>query len=157
MHKYLKMCSLISCHVVCIVEGHKVSAFLLRKISKVSRCPLSIVGASCDSLWRGNPMVRFGIAHARGESGKEYSLLVYPWGTNFKKGFGAVYFVTNRYLKKDGIHVHGGVAFTSGKQKTYQLNSMTTTSNHVLTNTKLIAFASTKKRIKIAGHTLCRT
>ena len=109
MHKYLKMCSLISCHVVCIVDGHKVSAFLLRKIIKVSRCPLSIVGASCDSLWRGNPMVRFGIAHARGESGKEYSLLVYPWGTNFKKGFGAVYFVTNRYLKKDGIHVHGGI------------------------------------------------
>lgn len=155
MHKYLKMCLPISCHVVCIVDGHKVSAFLLRKIIKVSRCPLSIVGASCDSLWRGNPMVRFGIAHARGESGKEYSLLVYPWGTNFKKGFGAVYFVTNRYLKKDGTHVHGGIHVS--KQKTYQLNSMTTTSNHVLTNTKLIAFASTKKRIKIAGHTLCRT
>jgi hypothetical protein len=57
----------------------------------------------------GNPMVRFGIAHARGESGKEYSLLVYPWGTNFKKGFGAVYFVTNRYRKKEGTHIHGGI------------------------------------------------
>ena len=54
-------------------------------------------------------MVRFSIAHARGESGKAYNFLLYPWDTNFKKGFGAVYFVTNRYLKKDRSYVHGGI------------------------------------------------
>lgn len=49
------------------------------------------------------------------------------------------------------------VAFASAKQKTYQLNSMTTTSKHALTNTKLSVFASTEKRIRTAGHKLSGT
>ena len=54
-------------------------------------------------------MVRLGRAYFKGESGKAYNFLVYPWGTKFKKGVGAVYAVTTRYLKKDKSHVHGGI------------------------------------------------
>ncbi len=109
MHKYLKMCLPISCHVVCIVEGRKVSAFLLRKISKVSRCLFVTSWRLRRFFMEGNPMLRLGRAYFKGKSGKAYKFLVNPWGTNFKKGFGAVYFVTNRYLKKDRSYVHGGI------------------------------------------------
>ena len=45
----------------------------------------------------------------KGRSGRIYNFLVYPRGTSFKKGLGAVYCVTNRYLKKDGTYVHGAI------------------------------------------------
>jgi len=57
----------------------------------------------------GNPMLRVGRAYFKGKSGKAYNFLLYPWGTNFRKGIGAVYVVTTRYLKKDKSHVHGGI------------------------------------------------
>jgi hypothetical protein len=109
MHNYLKMCLPISWHLVCIVEGPKVSAFLLRKISKVSRCLFVTSWRLLRFFMRGNPMLRLGRAYFRGKSGKAYSFLLHPWGTKFKKGVGAVYFVRIRYLKKDGVHVHGGI------------------------------------------------
>jgi hypothetical protein len=55
----------------------------------------------------GNPLLRLGRAYFKGKSGKAYNFLVYPRGTNFKKGIRAVYFVTNRYPNKDRSYVHG--------------------------------------------------
>ena len=110
MHKYRKMCLPISCQdVVCTVEGRKVSAFLLRKIGKESRCLFVTTWCLLRFFMGSNLMVRLGRAYFKSKSGKAYNFLVYPWGTNFRKGLGAVYFVTTRYLKKDGIHVHGGI------------------------------------------------
>lgn len=41
-----------------------------------------------------------------GASGKTYSFNVYEWGTNFKKDYGAVYFVTKRIKKAAGGYSH---------------------------------------------------
>jgi hypothetical protein len=57
----------------------------------------------------GNPMLRMGRVKFKGKSGNIYSFLIYPRGTGFKKGLGAVYCVTNRYLKKDRSYVHGAI------------------------------------------------
>ena len=46
-------------------------------------------------------MLRLNMAYFKGKSGNPYNFLVYSWGTKFKKGRGAVYCVTNRYVKKD--------------------------------------------------------
>ena len=54
-------------------------------------------------------MLRMGSVYFKGRSGRIYNFLVYPRGTSFKKGLGAVYCVTNRYLKKDGTYVHGAI------------------------------------------------
>ena len=87
----------------------QVSAFLLRKMSKESGC----LFATDWRLWRffvrGNPVLRSARAYFKGRSGRIYNFQVYPWATDFKKGLGAVYVVTNRYLKKDRSYVHGGI------------------------------------------------
>jgi hypothetical protein len=54
-------------------------------------------------------MLRMGRANFKGKSGNIYNFLIYPWGTDFKKGLAAVYCVTNRYLKKDRSYVHGAI------------------------------------------------
>ena len=54
-------------------------------------------------------MLRMGRAYFKGRSGSIYNFLVYPRGTSLKKGLGAVYCVTNRYLKKDRSYVHGAI------------------------------------------------
>jgi hypothetical protein len=54
-------------------------------------------------------MLRMGRANFKGKSGNIYNFLIYPWGTEFKKGLAAVYCVTNRYLKKDRSYVHGAI------------------------------------------------
>ena len=54
-------------------------------------------------------MLRLNMAYFNGRSGKTYNFLVYPMGTSFKKGLGAVYCVTNEYVKKDRSYVHGAI------------------------------------------------
>jgi hypothetical protein len=54
-------------------------------------------------------MISLARTYFKGRSGRIYNFLVYPRGTNFKKGLGAVYVVTNWYLKKDRSYVHGGI------------------------------------------------
>lgn len=41
-----------------------------------------------------------------GVSGTNYEFNSYPWGTSFKKDYGAVYFVTKRSKKSDGGYSH---------------------------------------------------
>jgi len=41
-----------------------------------------------------------------GKSGTKYEFNAYPWGTNFKKDYGAVYFVTKRTKNSEGGYSH---------------------------------------------------
>lgn len=76
---------------------------------RVCRCLFATSWRLLRFFMGGNPMLRLGRAYFRGKSGRAYNFLLYPWGTNFKKGFWVVYFVTNRYRKKDGTYIHGGI------------------------------------------------
>ena len=51
-------------------------------------------------------MSKLGTITFTGSSGTEYEFNVYSWGTNFKKDFGAVYFVTKRSKKSDSGYSH---------------------------------------------------
>ena len=51
-------------------------------------------------------MAKLGTITFTGASGTNYEFNVYPWGTSFKKDFGAIYFVTNRTQKSDGGYSH---------------------------------------------------
>jgi len=41
-----------------------------------------------------------------GKSGTEYEFGIYPLDTDFRKDYGAVYFITRRYSKNDGGYSH---------------------------------------------------
>jgi hypothetical protein len=49
-------------------------------------------------------MARLGKITLCGASGMRYVFSAYSWGTNFKKEYGAVYFVTKRTQKTEGIY-----------------------------------------------------
>ena len=51
-------------------------------------------------------MSKFGTIQFAGKSGRQYEFEIYPWGTIFRKDFGAVYFVTKRSKKPDGGYSH---------------------------------------------------
>ncbi|MBW2118927.1 MAG: GIY-YIG nuclease family protein [Deltaproteobacteria bacterium] len=51
-------------------------------------------------------MAKLGTVTFTGVSGTDYEFNAYPWGTSFKKDFGAVYFVTRRTQKSDGGYSH---------------------------------------------------
>ncbi len=46
-------------------------------------------------------MTKLGTVTFTGKSETKYDFNAYPWGTSFKKGSGAVYFVTKRTQKQD--------------------------------------------------------
>lgn len=51
-------------------------------------------------------MAKHGTITFTGASGKKYEFTAYAWDTQFKKGFGAVYFITKRRQNTDGGYSH---------------------------------------------------
>lgn len=51
-------------------------------------------------------MAKLGTVTLIGASGKKYEFNVYPWDTNFKENYGAVYFITKRTQKQDDGYSH---------------------------------------------------
>lgn len=51
-------------------------------------------------------MAKLGTIAFTGASGATYDFDVYPWGTGFKKDYGAVYFVTKRGKNAEGGYSH---------------------------------------------------
>jgi hypothetical protein len=49
-------------------------------------------------------MAKLGTVTFTGVSGNRYEFSAYPWRTSLKKDYGAVYFVTKRNQKSDGIY-----------------------------------------------------
>jgi len=51
-------------------------------------------------------MPKIGNVTFTGKSGTKYEFTAYSWDTNFKEGFGAVYFITKRSSNDEGGHSH---------------------------------------------------
>jgi len=51
-------------------------------------------------------MAKFGTVTFTGASEAKYEFNAYPWGTSFKKDYGAVYFVTKRDKDSKGGYSH---------------------------------------------------
>ncbi|PKN00326.1 MAG: hypothetical protein CVU78_01830 [Elusimicrobia bacterium HGW-Elusimicrobia-2] len=51
-------------------------------------------------------MAQLGKITFTGKSGNKYDFIAYSWDTNFKEGYGAVYFITKRTQKATGGYNH---------------------------------------------------